>query len=97
MCEGGKKYEQVRYSHIRRLGGCFYRRGDGNSDVSSLNRIKKMKRITILLDDKVAADLAAKAERTGATMSGQIRAAIKLWLAQSEAVTAVPTAPEEEF
>lgn len=57
-----------------------------------------MKRITILLDDKTAADLAAKAERTGATMSGQIRAAVKLWLAQSEvAVTMPATAPEEEF
>lgn len=56
-----------------------------------------MKRVTILLDDKTAAELAAKADRTGATMSGQIRAAVKLWLAQSEAVTMPPTAPEEEF
>ena len=56
-----------------------------------------MKRVTILLDDKTAAELAANAERTGATMSGQIRAAVKMWLAQSEGVMAPQAAPEEEF
>lgn len=52
-----------------------------------------MKRITILLDDKTAAALSVNAVRNGATMSGQIRAAIKLWLAQND--KAVPVSDDE--
>ena len=41
-----------------------------------------MKRVTILLDDRTAAELNRRAAKSGATMSGQIRAAIRMWLSE---------------
>jgi hypothetical protein len=47
------------------------------------------KRVTILLDDATLAELQRRGAETGATVSGQVKAAVKAWVA--------PQTPREEF
>lgn len=46
------------------------------------------KRVVILLDDATHAALVERQSETGATMSGQIKVAIRQWLAASQGIVA---------
>lgn len=45
------------------------------------------KRVTILLDDATYAELQRRGAENGATVAGQIRAAVRLWLREQDKPT----------